>query len=75
MKFFAKSPGCIIGFENILDLFDKADLCSEFFDEKKSSIGGKITSIQNFFNLLITSEPKVVRIVHGEPFFVILILF
>ena len=48
MKFFAKSPGCIIGFENILDLFDKADLCSEFFDEKKSSIGGKITSIKIF---------------------------
>ena len=61
MKFFAKSPGCIIGFENILDLIDKADLCSEFFDEKKSSIGGKITSIKIFLICLLQVSRKLLE--------------
>ena len=41
----------IIRLELLFDQLCEADFCSEFFYQKETCIGGKITSIKIYFNL------------------------
>ena len=50
---FVKPDRLIIGFKLLFDQLCKADLCSEFFYQKKTCIGGEISSIKIYFNLPI----------------------